>query len=256
MMRKLLWVVTAMIIAGQIPPLQAQTAAKAANSTGNTAGGSTTGSRASSTAVKAADGIQTVGFDTKTGMGYGGMLTFNPVPIVLFRNGDALRKVEALNAQGGLAAHKAANPGDWTKWRRSGAAIEILKTDGWKKITYTKTMDRLPKGFALQGRYRSLSGTGSLATGGGDAVIAWSTMSFDRQGNFSTGRGAGASSSTGAGTVVTSGQAPNEYGRYAISGYTLTLTYANGRAERRMIVAEAADPKAIWLDGTGYSRRN
>jgi hypothetical protein len=208
-----------------------------------------------SNAVQTADGIQTVGFYTKTGMGYGGMLTFNPEPVVLFRNGDALRDAEGLNFGGGLAAHKSANPDDWTKWRRSGAAIEIMKSDGWKKITYTKTMDRLPKGFALQGNYRSTSGTGSLATGGGDAVVAWSNMSFDTQGGFSTGRGAGASSSSSAGSVVTSGQAPNEYGRYAINGYTLMLSYADGRTERRMIVTDPADTKVIWLDGTGYTRR-
>ncbi len=94
-----------------------------------------TGGGATSNAVQTADGIETVGFDTKTGMGYGGMLTFNPEPVVLFRNGDALRKAERLNFAGGLAAHKSANPDDWTKWRRSGPAIEIMKSDGWQKIT-------------------------------------------------------------------------------------------------------------------------
>jgi hypothetical protein len=213
------------------------------------------GGGATSNALRTADGVQTVGFDTKTGIGYGGMLTFNPEPVVLFRNGEALRDAEGLNFAGGLAAHKSANPDDWTKWRRSGSAIEIMKSDGWKKITYTKTMDRLPSGFALQGTYRSTSGAGSLAIGGGDAVVAWSTMSFDRQGGFSSGGGAGASSSSSAGSVVTSGQAPNSYGRYSIDGYTLTLNYADGRTERRMIVTEVSDPKVIWLDGTGYIKR-
>jgi hypothetical protein len=209
----------------------------------------------SSTAIGEADGIQTVAFDTKTGVGYGGMLTFNPVPIVLFRNGDALRDVKGLNADGGIAAHRSAHPDQWTKWRRTGADIQIMTKDGWKKITYTATMDRLPNGYMLQGSYRSTSGTGNLATGGGDAVIAWSTISFDRQGGFSSGGGAGASSASDGGSVVTSGKAPNEYGRYSINGYTLTLNYADGRVERRMIVTEAAKPSAIWLDGTGYTRR-
>jgi hypothetical protein len=218
-------------------------------------GGGASSGAISSGAIREAEGIQTVGFYTKTGMGYGGMLTFNPTPVALFRNGDALLDVEALSAQGGLAAHRGANPDDWTKWRRNGAAIEIMKDSGWEKITYTKTMDRLPNGYTLQGSYRSTGGTGSLATGGGDAVIAWSTMSFDKQGGFSSGGGAGASSSSGSGSVVTSGQSPNEYGRYSINGYTLTLNYADGRVERRMIVTEAADPSVIWLDGTGYTRR-
>lgn len=213
------------------------------------------GSGAASNAFQTSNDIETVGFDTKIGTGYGGMLTFNPEPVVLFRNQEALRDADGLNHPGGRAAHKSTNPDDWTKWRRSGGAIEILKSDGWKKIAYTKTMDRLPKGFALDGSYRSSSGAGSLATGGGDAVIAWSNMSFDRQGGFVTGGGAGASSSSGAGSVVTSGKAPSEYGRYAIDGYTLTLNYADGRSERRMIVTDISDPKAIWIDGTGYTRR-
>jgi hypothetical protein len=248
MMKKPLYITIAIACLLQISSVQAQSSGKQSTSPA--------GDSVSSDAIQAADDIETVGFDTKTGVGFGGMLTFNPVPIVLFRNGDALRKVDALNEPSGLAAHKLAHPNDWTKWRRSGLGIEIIKKDGWKKITYTKTMDRLPNGFALQGQYRSLSGAGTLATGGGEAVAAWSNMNFDRKGNFSTSRGAGASSSSDSGSVVTSGQAPNEYGRYTINGYTIVLNYANGRSERRMIVTEAADPKAIWLDGTGYSRRD
>jgi hypothetical protein len=213
------------------------------------------GAAISSTAIREAEGIQTVGFYTKTGTGYGGMLTFYPTPVVLFRNGDALKDAEGLNNPGGIAAHRSANPDDWTKWRRNGAAIELMKDGAWDKITYTKTMDRLPNGYTLQGSYRSTGGGGNLAMGGGDAVVAWSNMSFDRQGGFSSGGGAGATSSSASGSVVTSGQSANEYGRYSINGYTLTLNYADGRVERRMIVTEAADPSVIWLDGTGYTRR-
>jgi hypothetical protein len=213
------------------------------------------GAAITSGAVREAEGIQTVGFYTKTGVGYGGMLTFYPTPVVLFRNGDALKDAEGLNDPGGIAAHRSANPDDWTKWRRNGAAIEIMKDGAWDKITYTKTMDRLPNGYTLQGSYRSTGGGGNLAMGGGDAVVVWSNMSFDKQGGFSSGGGAGATSSSMGGSVVTSGQSPNEYGRYSINGYTLTLNYADGRVERRMIVTEAADPSVIWLDGTGYTRK-
>jgi hypothetical protein len=209
------------------------------------------GAAVSSTAARAALGVLTVGFDTKTGMGYGGMLTFNPVPVVLFRNGDALRDMKGLRYSGGLVAHRAAHPDQWTKWRRTGPAIELLKKDGWKKITYTKTMGPLPKGYALDGNYRSQSGAGTMAIGGGAAVVAWSNMAFSRAGEFATSGGAGAS----AGGTVTSSRKEMTQGRYAINGYTLTLSFADGRAEQRMIVTEIGNPKAIWIDGDGYVLR-
>jgi hypothetical protein len=48
-------------------------------------------------------------------------LAFDPTPIVLFRNGDALDDIAGLKYAGGLRAHRAANPTKWTKWptRRS-----------------------------------------------------------------------------------------------------------------------------------------
>jgi hypothetical protein len=206
----------------------------------------------SSLAMRAVDGIDTVGFYTKTGFGYGGMLTFNPTPVVLFRSGEALLDMEALKFGAGLSAHKQANPDDWTKWRRSGAAIELLKAKGWERITYTKTIGRLPRGFKLSGNYRSSSGAGNMAVGGSAGVVAWSNIRFDASGNFGSDGGAGSSNAN----VTTMSRSDRGAGRYDINGYTLTLYYADGRIEQRMIVAEAGDTKAIWLDGQGYVLRN
>ncbi|MBK7664223.1 MAG: hypothetical protein IPJ21_11880 [Sterolibacteriaceae bacterium] len=212
-----------------------------------------------SSAAALVGAIATVGFDTKTSFGYGGALTFDPTPIVLFKSGDALRDMEALKAVTDVATHKAAHPKQWTTWRRAGKAIEILNPKGWEKLTYTKTMGPLPHGFLLDTNYQRLSGTGNLAVGGTSAVAVWSSLQFDRSGGFVSGGGSsasaradGASSST---SVVTQGRAPDRSGRYAIDGYTLTLSYADGRVERRMIVTEADDPGVIWLDGDGYTSR-
>ncbi|MCB1624573.1 MAG: hypothetical protein KDI32_08295 [Pseudomonadales bacterium] len=217
------------------------------------------GNSAASSASGLSNAIETVGFDTRTRVGYGGMLTFDPTPIVLFKSGDALRDMAALKSITDVATHKAAHPKSWTTWRRSGKAIEILQAKGWQKITYTQTLDRLPAGYQLVGAYRRLSGGGNLAIGGNAAIAVWSTLSFDRAGNFASGGGSGSSTSNeSAGTttsVVTTGRAPDRYGRYRIEGYTLTLNYADGRVERRMIVTDVSDPGVIWLDGDGYTSR-
>lgn len=210
-----------------------------------------------SSASRLSDDIETIGFYSKVGFGYGGMMTFNPTPLVLFKSGVALYDMEGLKFESGLAAHKAAHPKDWTTWRRAGGAIEVAGSKGWERITYTKTMDRLPRGFSLAGNYSRMSGGGNLAVGGTSAVVVWSNLSFDRAGNFASGGGSGSASSAEGGgsktSVITSGRAPNRYGRYSIDGYTLTLNYADGRVERRMIVTEVADPHVIWLDGDGYT---
>jgi hypothetical protein len=62
--------------------------------------------------------------------------------------------------------------------------------------------------------------------------------------------GAGSTTST-----VTSSRSADSHGSYEINGYVLTLTFFDGRTERRMIVTDPTDLKVIWLDGEGYARQ-
>jgi len=215
---------------------------------------------ASSPAINASADIETVGFYTAPNIGMGGMVIFEPRPIVLFRNGEALRKMEALNDPGGLAAHKAAHPRDWTRWRRGGGQIQVQGEGGWEDLPYTKVMDPLPRGHRLSATFQRLRGGGNTALGGGAMIAAWASFTFDGAGRFTTGGGAGASfrsegPSRGV-SVTTQSTRPPSGGRYEIEGYTLTLTYDDGRVERRLIVTDPSDPKsALWIDGDGYARR-
>lgn len=215
------------------------------------------GSAVRSAALASESTIETVGFDTRARMGAGGMILAVPVPIVLFRSGEAVDDIEALAHDGGLAAHRAKNPDDWGRWRRAGGGIEMFRQGVWKRLAFTTTMDRLPAGFTLDGRYRSMSGAGTVAIGGTSSVVAWSDLTFDRAGGFVTGGGAGGSSESPDGQVrtTTSSTAAGRRGRYSIEGYTLTLKYDSGRVERRLLVADPADPRTLWLDGDGWVRR-
>jgi hypothetical protein len=210
------------------------------------------GGNGASEASAISDQIETVAFWSKTGVGFGGSLTFDPTPIVLFRNGDAVYDIEALKFPGGLAAHRSANPKDWTKWRRGGKKFEVQKEGGWASLPYTSAMDRLPRGFLLDRAYQTVGGGGNLAVGGSSSVVVWSNLQFDRSGNFSSGGGAGSSTGGGGAGVVTGGSSGPQPGTYSIDGYTLMLKYASGRVEKRMIVADPSDTGVIWLDGTGY----
>jgi hypothetical protein len=201
--------------------------------------------------------IEGFGFDMCTGFGYGGMVTFNACPVVLFRNGDALEEIKGLSYPQGLAAHKAAKAKDWTRWKRSGDKVLLQKKDGWKPLTYTAVYPTLPKDFRLDGLFRALGGSGNLAMGGGQAVAAWTDYRFSADGRVERGGGAGASSQGPGGSVVTSSKRVGKSGRYRIDGLTLIITYDDGSSERRILIADPKDngKGTIWLDGNGYVRK-
>lgn len=196
------------------------------------------------------------GFDSGLTMGVGGFLTARIHPVVLFKDGGALTDVEGLSHPGGLAAHRAAHPGDWTRWRRSGGELQLQRKDGWKKLAFQRTYPHLPAGFRLEGRFRRLSGAGNVAAGGTDSVVAWSEYTFSRDGTVVRGGGAGGRAEQGGTSVATAGAAAGRRGRYQVDGLALEISWEGGGGERRILVTDPADPKgAIWLDGQAYVQR-
>jgi hypothetical protein len=207
-------------------------------------------------AASAIPAIDSIGFWTKTQMGVGGMLTFMPTPIVLFTSGEALYEMSALG--GDLDAYRRAHPGDFTRWRRGGGGVEIIARDGqWKPLPYKTFIGPLPAGYKLERTYTRLSGSGSIAIGGTSSVSVWQTLAFTRDGMFSRDGGASAfdrGNDTRPGVIANSTQATAR-GTYEVSGFTLTLRYADGRVETRMIAVDQKEPQVIYLDGNGYTSK-
>jgi hypothetical protein len=201
--------------------------------------------------------IEGFGFDTCTGIGYGGMVIVKACPVVLFKNGEALEDVEGLAYPQGLAAHKSAKPKEWTRWRRSGDKVQLEKTKGWENLGYTVVYRALPKDFRLDGLFRSLGGGGNIALGGGQAVAAWSDYRFSPDGRVERGGGAGATSSGAGVSVVTGSTRAGKTGRYRVDGFMLVIQYDDGTSENRILVADPKDEGkgTMWLDGEGYVRR-
>ncbi|BAY66173.1 hypothetical protein NIES22_62860 [Calothrix brevissima NIES-22] len=196
--------------------------------------------------------IDSFGFNSRTKMGIGGFLTTDIYPVVLFRNGEALTNVEGLSFKGGIAAHKRANPDEWTRWRRQGGKLELAEKGEWKALPFSKTYPKLPDNFKLNGLFRSLSGTGNVAIGGSDSVVAWQQYRFFPDGRVLRGQGAGASNES----VATNSVAPNQRGTYRVQGLTLYITYDDKSSERRILITDPQDPKSvIWLDGVSYVQR-
>jgi hypothetical protein len=200
--------------------------------------------------------IDSVGFDTRAGVGVGGFITTEIVPIVLFRNGDVLTDVRGLTAPGGLAAHKAANPARWTRRQRAGSELQIARSKGFVKLPFQVTYATLPAGFRLRGMYRRLGGAGTLGVGGTSSVAVWDQFRFTADGAVERGGGAGASSEAGDTSTVTRSTAAARRGTYRIDGLVLHITYEDGATAQHILITDPDDAKgAIWIDGHGYARR-
>ncbi len=200
--------------------------------------------------------IDSFGFDTRPAMGIGGFITTDIYPVVLFRDGRLLTDVEGLMFAGGMAAHQAAHPKDWTRWRRQGGELQIAGEKGWEKLPFQSTFRQLPKDFRLDGLFRRLGGTGNVAVGGTSSVAAWNEYRFTPDGRVSRGGGAGARAESTGGSVVTRSQAAGQQGSYRIEGVMLNIHYDDGTQESRLIITDPKDPTgAIWLDGQGYAQR-
>ena len=202
------------------------------------------------------ESIEGVGFDTRAGFGVGGFVTTEVVPVVLFRNGDALTDVRGLTFPGGLVAHKAANPTRWTRWQRAGGELQIARSRGFEKLTFQVIYATLPADFRLRGLYRRLGGAGTLGVGGTSSVAVWEQYRFAADGTVERGGGAGASSEAGDASTVTRSTAAVRRGTYRVDGLVLHITYDDGVTASHVLITNPDDPKAaIWIDGHGYARR-
>jgi hypothetical protein len=217
---------------------------------------STTAIAPSETDTKIVTQIDSFGFNSRTKVGIGGFLTVDIYPVVLFRNGDALTNVKGLSFSGGLAAHKRAKPNEWTRWRSQGGKLQLAQKNGWKDLPFQTKYSKLPDNFRLDGFFRSLSGTGTVAVGGSQSVTAWQDYRFSSDGRVVRGNGVGGRSESGDSSITTNNVAPNRRGRYRVQGLMLYITYDDGSEERRILITDPKNPKsAIWLDGIGYARR-
>lgn len=234
-------------LAAQAPPVLAQPPAPVSVSKGSKDG----------RAATLAPLIDSFGFDTRMSMGVGGFLTTVVYPVVLFRDGRALRNAEALAFPDGIDVHRQSHPKDWTRWRRAGDRVQVQDSKGeWKNMSFAVTYATLPADYRMDGSYQSLSGTGTVAVGGSDSVVAWRSYAFTKNGLVVRGGGSGAYAAVSGGSTAVSSIAPSQRGRYRIDGITLAIAYDDGSKENRIIVT---DPKstngAIWLDGIGYTKR-
>jgi hypothetical protein len=174
-------------------------------------------------------------------MGYGGAITLEYTPAVLFRDGsysqDTARALEG-NAQVD------------GRWQRSGSGWALTPNKGKPVDVSAKMLARPAKtGATLEGAYRSLSGVGS-PNANVAVVAAWKNVQFSSDGTMLQAQGAGAD----AGNVVTASSKANT-ARYQLSGYSIAMTYPDGRTETKLFYLFPDSDNAIGLGGSTLSKR-
>jgi hypothetical protein len=201
--------------------------------------------------------IKSVVFINKTATGYGGMITVQPVPVVLFKNGDACKSTQAVVYKKGISAHKRKNPKLWTKWKIKDGKLWLKNKSRWQKVPYKRTYGPMKQGQRLNDSYSRITGTGNTVMGGKSKVTAVENFVFSKDGRF-LHKGAAAGHvgfDDGYRKPKAEGHGKSrlQKGRYTIDGYILTLKHDNGHRSRNFIVADPKNPKAIWINGKGYA---
>jgi hypothetical protein len=209
-------------------------------------------------------GIYTEGRNT---MGAGGFMTGYEIDgTVLLKNGRALNDLDLPPAYIDPVAAAQKDPDEWGHWTRTGDTINIRWDDGDTdtiKVTGDNLMIGGTKGMQLSGKYRHVSGGGSIAFGGGNSFLSESSYTFFPNGTFDSDRsssfmvGPGAGGEGGSAMGGSGGGGPN--GRYLVDGYTLVLTYPDGRISRLSFAGYAQDMTKLdrdllMLNGTVYFR--
>lgn len=204
----------------------------------------------------AAAAIDSFAFATRAKLGVGGHVALDIYPVVLFRSGELLTDVRGLRFAEGLAAHRAAHPKAWSRWRREGGQLQVLKGGEWTKLPFNRTYARLPADLRLAGKFRSTTGSGNVAVGGDQAVTAVDEYRFSPDGRVVRSGTVGSSSGAG-GTSVVTRVGPNERsGRYRVDGLLLRIDYDDGSREQRVLITDPDKPGgAMWLDGESYVPR-
>lgn len=189
-------------------------------------------------------------------MGYGGMMTLNNLPTVVFKDGTYYEDYDVPLPDFDVAAARRERPTAWGKWRRQGGVIQILSDKrGWEKAEWLGPFPGAKPGEKLSGRYFSVSGGGDTAFGGGTAYGAESDIRFSPDGRFTTDLSTSLSSEVSNVQATASGRKATS-GTYTLNGYTLTMKYDDGQVIRRAFVFMDTNGKqeGMYLDGIPYPK--
>jgi hypothetical protein len=184
--------------------------------------------------------------------GVGGMVLPDYKPIVLFKDGMAIRNFEQPASEIDVSKFVKEQPDDVTRWQRTAQGYSV-QWPGDDKPEVTEFGAERPKtfpaGHRLNDYWKRLSGGGNAAMGGDVSVAVSNGYRFFADGRFSTDSAVSASA-----PGVFTGSTGDDGGTYSINGNALVLTYGNGKIKRLSLYygGPINDP-VLWLAGDSYT---
>ena len=204
--------------------------------------------------------IEGVYFVPTYGFGVGGFMTSSFEPYLLLKDGTLSKNFTIAPEYLDVERSRRESPKDWGRWERRGNTIAVTWNQG-KPSTWETWYVGIPAkdGETLSGKYVNISGGGNVAFGGGVMIMAAKSMRFGQDGRFTLERKVSAASEE-AGPFGTRTSSSAASGTYRLNGYTLTLTYGDGRVERRPFLFyskknQVKDPEAIFIGDDSYALR-
>ncbi len=188
----------------------------------------------------------------------GGNVTGEERSVLLLRDGRAYLNLRWTPHDLNVAASVTGEPGQWTRWRRIGGALQVQRGGQWEAL---KAVPGLPfqKNERLTGTYghESAYTSGTLMWG---ATSVWRQYyTFTPDGRFTRSASQNLYGTMDNGATRTTGSAgssrPDEEGTYHVSGYTLELRYRSGRVDRTYGFFWDAKRSRLVIGGTTYSRK-
>ena len=190
-------------------------------------------------------------FEMRGGVGGGMYGTYSPY--VLLKDGRITYGPDEALDEWDTAAYQRKHPTSWGKWRRSGTTLNIQWGDGKSSTWTTKqyfTGRPAPASMKLSGSYRTVGGGGNSSLGGDLIVFVSKDFNFAPNGTFTYEGTAGAMSPN-----LSVGNNRTQRGTYKISGYAISVRYADGKTKRGFFYRYPDSDEVLGMFGSEYTKR-
>lgn len=197
---------------------------------------------------------------SESSIGVGGMMIIVYKPYILLKNGTMYEHPEISPYDLDVAQSRQSEPEKWGTWKLDGKTLTInhgTKTGVSQTVNHWISgwswAEPAVKGEKITGSYSTISGGGNTAFGGGAITVSSKFITFNNKGQF-TYESTGGGSYNGAGGGVSAYSTKNTSGTYTFDGYSLQLSFNNGKVLRQCFYFYGDDKEVFGIGNHPYTK--